>query len=204
MSAHEGIASALPGTLGLTVRTATLAVAGSDVLAKARIERLVREHHAFVWRSARRLGVRDADLDDVVQEVFLAAAKNVDAIQQGRERGYLFRTCIYLSSHARRSFQRRREVVDEDRVSEERDVRPTPEQEAATSQARARLQNILEQMAPDFRAVFVLFELEAMTMIEIAEALGVPQGTVASRLRRAREIFMAQASAARREEGAER
>ena len=204
MSAHEGIASALPGTLGLTVRTATLAVAGSDVLAKARIERLVREHHAFVWRSARRLGVRDADLDDVVQEVFLAAAKNVDAIQQGRERGYLFRTCIYLSSHARRSFQRRREVVDEDRVSEERDVRPTPEQEAATSQARARLQNILEQMAPDFRAVFVLFELEAMTMIEIAEALGVPQGTVASRLRRAREIFMAQASAARREEGAQR
>ena len=204
MSAHEGIARALPRTLAYTARSATLAIADSDALGRARVERLVREHHAFVWRSARRLGVREADLDDVVQEVFLAAAKNIASIEHGRERGYLFRTCIYVSSHARRSFQRRREVVDDERVGEELDVRPTPEQAAATSQARMRLQNILEQMPADFRAVFVLFELEAMTMVEIAEALGVPQGTVASRLRRARELFMAHASAGRRDEGEQR
>jgi len=199
MSAHEGIAAALPGPLGLTARTRPTMALGSpsDALTKARIERLVREHHAFVWRSARRLGVREADLDDVVQEVFLAAAKNIDAIQQGRERGYLFRSCIFLASHARRSFQRRREVVDEDRVSEEIDVQPSPEQAAETSQARARLQAVLDQLPPDFRAVFVLFELEAMTMAEIAETLNVPPGTVASRLRRAREIFVAEAAAVR-------
>lgn len=201
MSVHEGIAGALPGTLGLTARTASMAIASpSDVITRARIERLVRDHHAFVWRSARRLGVREADLDDVVQEVFLLAAKNIDDIQQGRERGYLFRSCIFLASHARRSVQRRREVVDEDRLSEEIDIRPSPEQAAAASQARARLQAVLEQMAPDFRAVFVLFELEAMTMAEIAEMLDVPPGTVASRLRRAREIFVAQA-AIEREKG---
>lgn len=198
MSVHEGIAGALPGTLRLTARTAGVAIASpSDAHAQARVERLVREHHAFVWRSARRLGVREADLDDVVQEVFLLAAKNIDDIQQGRERGYLFRSCIFLASHARRSVQRRREIVDEDRLSEEIDVRPSPEQAAATSQARARLQAVLEQMPPDFRAVFVLFELEAMTMAEIAEMLDVPPGTVASRLRRAREIFVAQAAVER-------
>ena len=205
MSAHEGIASALPGALALTVRTAAMAIASSpDVLGQARVERLVREHHAFVWRSARRLGVREGDLDDVVQEVFLAAAKNIDSIQHGRERGYLFRSCIYLASHARRSVQRRREVVDEERLSEELDVRPSPEQAAATSQARARLQALLEEMPADFRAVFVLFELESMTMAEIAEVLHVPPGTVASRLRRAREIFVEQAAVVRGEKGAPR
>ncbi len=200
MAAQESIASAFAGTIGLSARTAAMA-STTDVRTKLRIERLVRDHHAFVWRSAQRLGVREADLDDVVQEVFLAAAKNIDAIEHGRERGYLFRSCIFLSSHARRSLQRRREVVDEDRVSEEIDVQPSPEQAAETSQARARLQAILEQMSPDFRAVFVLFELEAMTMAEIAETLAVPPGTVASRLRRAREIFVAHAAVARSEQG---
>ena len=45
-------------------------------------------------------------------------------------------------------------------------------------------------MPEDFRNVFVLFELECMTMTEIAHVLSIPAGTVASRLRRARELFM--------------
>jgi RNA polymerase sigma-70 factor, ECF subfamily len=196
MSAHQSIVATIAGPLAMTGRATSIPIADTpDVSRRAQIEKLVREHHAFVWRSARRLGVRDADLDDVVQEVFLAASKNVDAIESGRERGYLFRTCIYAAAHARRSLQRRREVVDDQRVIEEIDLRPTPEQSAATSEARARLQTILDAMPEDFRAVFVLFELERMTMVDIAEVLSVPPGTVASRLRRARELFMAQAAA---------
>ncbi|MDF2691978.1 MAG: polymerase sigma factor RpoE [Labilithrix sp.] len=198
MSAHQGVAGALaaPATLG----SARLGRAGvPEAHRRARIEQLVREHHVFVWRSVRRFGVREADIDDVVQEVFLVAAKNIDAIEPGRERGYLFRTSINVAAHARRSFQRRREVVDEERLIAEIDLRPSPEQSAATSEERVRLQAILDTMSVDLRAVFVLFELESMTMADIAEMLRVPPGTVASRLRRARELFMTHVGVLQRE-----
>jgi RNA polymerase sigma-70 factor (ECF subfamily) len=58
--------------------------------------------------------------------------------------------------------------------------------------ARALLDEILEAMPTELRAPFVLFELEEMTMSEIAQTLEIPPGTVASRLRRAREIFQEQ------------
>jgi RNA polymerase sigma-70 factor, ECF subfamily len=198
MSAHPSIAGALAAPA--TLERARVGGAGiPDARGKARIERLVREHHVFVWRSVRRFGVREADIDDVVQEVFLVAAKNIDAIELGRERGYLFRTSINVAAHARRSFQRRREVVDEERLIAEIDLRPSPEQSAATSEERVRLQSILDAMSEDLRAVFVLFELESMTMADIAETLGIPPGTVASRLRRARELFMIHVGIVQRE-----
>jgi RNA polymerase sigma-70 factor (ECF subfamily) len=53
------------------------------------------------------------------------------------------------------------------------------------------LQEVLDQMPLELRAVFVLYEIEELTMAEIAEAVGIPPGTAASRLRRARESFHA-------------
>ncbi|MBN9159907.1 MAG: hypothetical protein BGO98_04525 [Myxococcales bacterium 68-20] len=160
--------------------------------ASARLERLIQEHYEFVWRSARRLGVRSADLDDVVQEVFVVAARRVDEITH--ELGFLFRACMHAASHSRRSVKRRREVVDDQRLEHEIDRRANPEQDAETAEARAQLQAILEEMPEEMRVVFVLFELEQFTMSEIAETLSVPAGTVASRLRRAREAFFARAA----------
>ena len=160
--------------------------------ASARLERLIQEHYEFVWRSARRLGVRSADLDDVVQEVFVVAARRVDEITH--ELGLLFRACRHAASQSRRSVKRRRAVVDHQRLEHEIDRRANPEQDAETAEARAQLQAILEEMPEEMRVVFVLFELEQFTMSEIAETLSVPAGTVASRLRRAREAFFARAA----------
>jgi RNA polymerase sigma-70 factor (ECF subfamily) len=56
---------------------------------------------------------------------------------------------------------------------------------------RQMLDGILDRMHPDLRVVFVLFEFEEMNSSEVAEALGIPRGTVASRLRRARALFQA-------------
>lgn len=178
-----------PLALGRAEKTAVVMARGADARTKARIERLIHDHYEFVWRSARRLGVRSADLDDVVQEVFVVAARRLDDITH--ELGFLFRACMGAASHARRSVQRRREVVDETRLEHELDWRANPEQEAATAEARARLQAILEEMPEELRIAFVLFELEQFTMSEIAATLKIPAGTVASRLRRAREMFFA-------------
>lgn len=160
-----------------------------DAARKARFDRLVEEHYAFVWRSARRLGVREADLDDAVQEVFVAAARNLDAIEE--ERGYLFRACAFVAAHARRTMRRRREVMmDERRLDEQVDRSARPDESAETKQTREYLQSMLDRMPEDLREIFVLFELERFTTTEIAQALDVPPGTVASRLRRGRELFV--------------
>ncbi|AKU94850.1 RNA polymerase sigma factor RpoE [Labilithrix luteola] len=161
----------------------------ADMRTKVHIERLVNDHYDFVWRSARRLGVRSADLDDVVQEVFLVAADRVHEIKH--ELGFLFRTCMFVASHMRRSTQRRREVSDDAVLEFGMLDERTPEQSAETAEALAQLHAILEDMPETLRAVFVLFELEQFTMSEIAETLDIPPGTVASRLRKAREIFLA-------------
>lgn len=188
MSIERPFAS-LPGvTLALGDHPRTTPVVASEAERRAKLERLVREHHTFVWRNLQRLGVPSADIADAVQEVFLLAGRKLDEIRD--DRGFLFQTSVYVAGHVRRSAQRRREVADDARVHAEIDGRATPEQSAEEAEARETLQTILDAMTEELRGVFVLFELERLTMIEIARMLGIPAGTVASRLRRAREFFL--------------
>lgn len=149
---------------------------------------LILEHHEFVWRSLRRLGVPDADLEDAVQEVYLEASKRLATITSAR--GFLFRSCQYVASHARRSIRRRREVHDDELLKRQVDPRITPEQAISQSEARQDLQRVLEKMPEEPRAIFILFELEHLSTAQIAELLELRVGTVASRLRRARELFL--------------
>jgi RNA polymerase sigma-70 factor (ECF subfamily) len=151
----------------------------------ARVEAFVREHHAFVWRVLRRSGLAAADADDAAQRVFLIAADRLDAIAQGSERGFLYRTAARVASNARRSMKRRRETPGFEGGDE---PAPLPEPDDLLDQRRARdlLDRILGELSEDLRATFVLFEIEGLRTPEIAEALDIPVGTVASRLRRAR------------------
>jgi RNA polymerase sigma-70 factor (ECF subfamily) len=142
----------------------------------------------FVWRLLRRLGVPEASTDDATQEVFVVAQRKISSIVVGRERAFLFSVSMNVASHARRAATRRREVGAEE-AEEVED--PAPLQDAALDRQRARalLDEVLDAMADDTRAAFVLSEMEDMKMADIAALLGIPQGTVASRLRRAREEF---------------
>lgn len=158
--------------------------------APGRLAALVAEQSAFVWRSLVRLGVPHADAEDAVQQVFLVAARRIGDIEYGREAAFLFSTALRVASRARRTQQRRREVLEEE-PHERVDPAPDPEEMMDRARARAMLNAILDTMPLDLRAVFVLFELEQMTTAAIAAMLELPVGTVASRLRRAREHFQA-------------
>ncbi len=182
----EGPVAGVPGVT-LVLRDHPRAVA-SEAERRAKLERLVREHHTFVWRTLQRLGVPSAEIADAVQEVFLLTGRKLDEIRD--DRGFLFQTSMFVAGHIRRRAQRCREVVDEERVHAEIDERATPEQSVEAAEARATLQAILDAMPEELRVVFLLFELERITMIEISRMLGIPAGTVASRLRRAREFFL--------------
>jgi len=153
----------------------------------SRVARLVRAHHAFVWRSLRRLGVIASDVDDATQKVFLAASRKMRHVPADRERSFLFATAVRIAANERRAQSRKRHSGAED-IEAYRESGPSPEQIIAD---RALLDKLLEPLPLQLRCVFVLFELEQMTKQEIAAVLELPEGTVASRLRRARELVEA-------------
>ncbi len=149
---------------------------------------LVNDHVDFIWRTLRRLGVLEADLADAVQQVFLVVARKIELVREGSERGFLFQTAIRVASDTRRSRTRRREVP-EDMLHSLPDEGPGPDEDLEAQLRRAQLDRILDKMPIDLRAVFVLSEIEELTMAQIAVLMDTPPGTVASRLRRARAEF---------------
>ena len=155
---------------------------------KARLERLVDQYYDFVGRSLRSLGVPEGEVDDAAQQVFLVAARRLGEIEVDRERSFLFQTVVRIASRARRTVQRRRESPH-DESFEMSDPRPTPDELVDHRRARVVLVRVLSTMDLDLRTVFVLCELEELTMAEAAATLGLANGTVASRLRRARDVF---------------
>lgn len=174
-----------------------LSVAPAPGEATARFRAIRDEHFEFVWRSVRRLGVPDADVDDAAQQVFIVLSRRLDEIAAGSERAFLFGTAMRVAMQVRRTMRRRGEVsLSEDEAAagqlEPPDTGPDAEELLAQRRARAMLDEVLETLPLDVRAVFVLFELEEMRVPEIASLLGIPLGTAASRLRRGRELFQAE------------
>jgi len=174
------------------------APAALSAAAETRLRTMVDQHFDLIWRSLRRLGVPPGDVDDCAQQVFVIASRRIDAIPAGSERAFLFGTAVRVAAGARRTRTRRREVslehcADDDSPDHDAagaaDPGLSPEEATDQRRARALLDDVLAQMPLELRTVFVLFELEEMTTPEIAELVGVPVGTAASRLRRAREEF---------------
>ena len=167
-----------------------------DTEAERRFARLFEEHFDFVWRSLRRLGVAQGAVDDAAQEVFVVASRRLAAIEIGKERAFLFGTALRIASDARRSAARRHER-DHEVDTELASSQPGVDELVDRRRARELLDELIAELPEDLRPVFVLFELEGMTAAEIATCLDLRPGTVASRLRRARELFSA--AVARRE-----
>lgn len=156
--------------------------------ADARLRAMLAEHYDFVWRLLRRLGLPSDHAEDAAQKVFFVASGRLDEIKTGSERSFLFGTALRVASEARRDASSRREDLRAE-PPETADPAPLADELIDRSRARALLDDILDGMEEDLRVVFVLFELEGLKTGEVADLLGIPVGTVASRLRRSRETF---------------
>jgi RNA polymerase sigma-70 factor, ECF subfamily len=154
----------------------------------ARLRAMVDRYIDFVARVLRNAGTPDAEIDDEVQRTFITAARRLDDVRPGAEKGFLFKIALNLAAHARRTLARRREVLAEE-APERNETFPTPEQLTDQKRMRQLLDRVLDRMDESLRVVFVLYEFEEMNMSEIADVLEIPRGTVASRLRRARAEF---------------
>lgn len=155
---------------------------------EARLRRVVEANFDALWRFLRRLGVPEGDVDDAVQEVILVLARRLAQVAPGSERSFVLSTAFRVASDARRRLKRRREV-DDAPLAELSSPELDPEASAEKQRLTALFTQVLAQLSLELRAVFVLYELEDLTMAEIARTLELPPGTVASRLRRARETF---------------
>jgi RNA polymerase sigma-70 factor (ECF subfamily) len=173
----------------------------TDGAAPTRLRALVDAHHLFLWRAVRRMGVPAAQVDDAVQEVFCVAHRRLADIRQDRERAFLFAVAVNIASDMRRKAARSRERLDETAIDVAASAYPGPEEMLDQRRARAQLDDVLDALADDVRAVFVLVEMEGMTLPEVAALLEIPLGTVTSRLRRGREQFHAVAARLRARAG---
>jgi RNA polymerase sigma-70 factor (ECF subfamily) len=144
-----------------------------------------RDNCAFVWRSLRRLGVREADLEDACQEVFVVVHRRLEDFDgSSSTKTWVFEIARRVAAAHRRKAHVRREAVGVE--VPDKGVAPPQHEALKLERARETLSELLDQLDDEQRAVFVLFELEQMPMKEVASAVGAPLQTAYSRLSAAR------------------
>jgi RNA polymerase sigma-70 factor (ECF subfamily) len=154
------------------------------------VQAVYEAHVAFVWRVARRLGVRPPQLDDIVQEVFMVVQRRLPDFE-GRSS---VRTWLYsITRHVVRAYFRlnRRKpqalCADADAACDSNEL--GPESQLLANEGRKLLYALLDELDDDKREVFVLAQLEEMTGPEIAQALELPLNNVYSRIEAAQKAF---------------
>jgi RNA polymerase sigma-70 factor (ECF subfamily) len=162
-------------------------VSGDEHLSSAELFRL---HAPFVAKFILRMGAPRADLDDLMQEVFLIAHRN-GGYQAGPAKPTTYLASIaFRLVHTERRKRRVRAFVESD--TDQVDAAAgagNPEHSALERERLRRLQKALDTLDEDKRAVFVLAELQGESVVSIAAGLGIPVDTAYSRLRAARKLF---------------
>ncbi len=177
--------------LGSHARDTPATAPGAGIVQVPTFAAVFREHAEYVFRVLRRLGVADKDLDDVCQDVFVIVHRKLaEFAHRSTLRTWLYGIAVRCAANYRRRAHVVREVpgaLDDVELT----VHAEQPQAVADRQARALLDRMIEELDDDKRAVFVLFELEELSMAEVAEAVGCPVQTAYSRLHAARAAIEA-------------
>jgi RNA polymerase sigma-70 factor (ECF subfamily) len=151
-------------------------------------EEVVLPHLDAAFNYARWLTKNDADAEDVVQDAYVRALRFFSSLRDENARAWLF-TIVRNTWYGR--FPRRAGntavLLGDEHADERPDVGLDPEAQMIQQQTVEQVRRALESLATDFREVLVLRELEGLSYKEIAAIVGIPLGTVMSRLARARE-----------------
>lgn len=154
------------------------------------LREIFRAHAAFVLRILRRLGVPEADLEDAAQDVFVVVHRKLPGYDGRSElRSWLFGIASRIAVARRRRAHARHEIASPDLDASR--LAPSAGDESSRIDARAQLVDAIERLDADKRAVFVLYEIEGLSMQEVAAAVECPVATAYSRLRLARDLVRA-------------
>jgi RNA polymerase sigma-70 factor, ECF subfamily len=162
----------------------------SDTRASATLsfDSVYESYFDFVWKNLRRLGVDESSVDDAAHDVFLVVHRQLAQFDGRNHKGWLFAIAQRVAWHYRRSLARRR---TDPLAEQEFRAASSTSPDACNEQREARMlvNRLLDELSVERRAVFVLSELEQLSMPEIAEILVIPLNTAYSRLRLARRDF---------------
>lgn len=180
----------VPTLTDATVLGTGRALVGPMTPADTRLREAVRQHLDLVWRVLRRGGLAAADAEDACQDVFWILARRLDPVPDRAQRSFLVSTALRVAADRRRSKWHRAVQIG---LEQDEHESPTPlaDEQLERSRAARLLDRALATLTEDERAIYILAELEQLSRTEVAEALAIPAGTVASRLQRARENFAA-------------
>jgi RNA polymerase sigma-70 factor (ECF subfamily) len=164
------------------------------------VEALVREHARLVFRIAYSMLRDHHEAEDAAQEVFVRVVKHKDRLPQVREqKAWLARIawrCALDRSQALRARKHSDVSLYEDQgeserasVAELRDLSADPEQLAASAQISALLERMIASLPDDLRHTLTISTVQELTSAEVAEVLSIPEGTVRTRLMRARKLL---------------
>jgi len=169
-----------------SVATSIAPSAAEAVVDAAEFARVFAADAPRVWRFLRRFGVPEADLEDLCQEVFLVVHRRWSEF---RGESAFSTWVIGIALRTALAHRRRRALRDALPLSAATVLSPAPDQAAAleTRRLRERLQTALDALSEGKREVFVLYELEELSMQEVARLLELPLATCYSRLYAARE-----------------
>lgn len=155
----------------------------------ARFEAIFDAELPYVWTSLRRLGVASRDLEDVAHELFLLVLSKLPSADTSKPvRPWLFAFAVRMASDYRRLSRHKSDFLGDDEPAA---AIPGADRLLSQMERERLVLRALEAIDMDRRAVFVLHELDEVPMREIAESLGIPLDTGYSRLRVAREEFVA-------------
>jgi RNA polymerase sigma-70 factor (ECF subfamily) len=159
-----------------------------------RFDDVYEAHFKFVWKAARRLGVPEASLDDVVQEVFVVVHRKLHEQNVTSVRSWLYAIVLHAArNHRRGSRGGHREIAQSgtEQDVETMAVHPSlpPDESAARDEGLRVLEKILSTLDEEKLEVFVMAEIEQLTVPQIAELLGINVNTAYARLRAARQEF---------------
>jgi RNA polymerase sigma-70 factor (ECF subfamily) len=181
----------MPSTAGKTAQHPSDESAG---LTQAGFESIYDSMVDYVWNVVCRMGVPQADAEDVVQEVFVTVYRRLGEFQgRAQLKTWVFTIAVHLVQHYFRTHARK----PGDRASAKgTEIQALVDQQdngpANLIERKERydaLDRVLDQLDEPKRLVFVLAELEQLTLVEIGEIVGANPNTVATRLRAARQAF---------------
>lgn len=150
---------------------------------------IYRDHVGFVWRNLRRFGVPEAEIEDAAHEVFMVVLRRLAEFDgDAAITTWLYSIARGVASNRRRgSLRRQRRHAD----APPPEAPASPVEQLERARAAADVARFLSTLTPDQRAVFELFEIEGLRAHEVGEALALNINTVYTRLRAARQRFLA-------------